>query len=227
MLGVNMKTVLAVTFAIVILSVGNSLASDLIESYLCSPYVDPYRNIAYWARATLSVDNYDLDTKDAELLKLKVHKNKNDFLGGPNKNLNDHFKKEFARLVQGKLPVAKEEDTEKVISEYRKATGKDNWDYSEFDAYEQSKRRALYGANPGAIYITISISRSEFPVLYEIKTNVSTDEDLRSYDRGDFVSQKNLGYSSPQYIEAELKRMITLQLTKVANAFKIMRSCNK
>ncbi|TSK05143.1 MAG: hypothetical protein FPO08_16695 [Geobacter sp.] len=224
-------TIHAIIFMLTLSMSASCFAFNAEEFYLCSKAGDEYRGILYWARAVVTINDYDSGSELSDSVKLKL-KSKASITdanyGEPNKNIKTHFINEFKRLVQGNLPYAKEETFDTLFAEYKKSAGVKNFtadDIEGFEAFEESRRKAIYGPNPGAIYTKISISRTDFPVLYEIKTNVSGRDNLWSTDRDDFVSQKNIGYSSPQYIEAELKKMITMHLTKVGNAFKLLRSC--
>jgi len=83
--------------------------------------------------------------------------------------------------------------------------------WEEFAATEEARRRALYGGRAGAIYCHIRVKRRKFPVLYEIRCSISAENDLRY---ASWREEKDIGFSSPEHIDGEIKTAITAMLKK-------------
>jgi hypothetical protein len=174
---------------------------------------DKYRSIKYWARVSISIVDYKYNSGDAEFLKLSFTDPYNKSSKFPAIPILNHFNNEFIRLIKGGLPII---DTDKGREERIKSflQKKKDFDFDEYTAYEEARRESIFGKNPGAIYCIIRISRREFPVLYEISTNIIANKDLSNY--GSLLSEKDIGFSTPEHIEGELKRVITEHLEKLS-----------
>ena len=194
------------------------------KDFFCWDSFDKYREIKYWAKAYISVSDYDYGSGDSKYLNLCSKDPNNNVSDITNKEIIDHFNKEFKRLFVQTLPF---HDTEKGQSErwldaHKEHGKKDNF-YDIFSASEEARRNALYGPNPGAVFCIIKISRRDFPVLYEIESSIVADESL--VNRGGW-EEKKLGYSTPDLIIAELKRSITQQLEELHKFLKEVNDCD-
>lgn len=212
---------------VLILSLATATTSfaSLDDVLYCGKYNDRYREIRYWARAVVSIDDYDSGSGDALALKLVDGRGS---LGMYEQNgeIVDHFQREFQRVIKGRLPLHDVNlGADMRLSEFmKKNTGSDAFEM--FQAYEEARMRSLYGKNPAAIYCNIAVSRTDFPVLYEIKTTIVASDDLINYGTSE-VKEESIGYSAPAYIKGELKRKITEHLEKIAEKMGKIRACNK
>ena len=189
-------------------------------------YADRFRKIEYWGKLSLYIDDYSFESGDVAFLKLAYPKDDQPFSPKiPSKALRLHFEKEVKRLFSKvDLPV---HDTFKghgerfddwLMKQY--SSGNRTINTGKFEALEEARRNALTGmSNPGAIYCNIKVKRRDFPILYEIRAYIY------SHCKGLFIAKKttmfeveskDLGYSTPEYIEGELKKAITEQLKEVS-----------
>lgn len=212
----------AFLFSIVLLT-GDAFAIDLEEmdksSYESDRY-DNYRKITYWGRALLVIRDYQYGSGDAEYLKLVVRdRTKKIEKYNPREDMKQHFMGEFKRLFveRFKAPfyddeIGYDERFKKFSSENKELNILDL--FEKWKAYEVARRRAQYGGHPGSIFCRIAIKRRNFPVLYEIECNMSAKEDLWDdpWDSG----KKDIGFSSPEYIDGELKNAITEMLKDIS-----------
>lgn len=218
-----MKRVIVSIILSLVLSFCSSLA--FAQAHYCWDAYDKYRQIRYWAVAHVSVDDFKYDSGDAKYLKLTYKDGDSSILDRTSQPIITHFRKEFDRLIKGKLPFH-DDDTgykARMSDFYKKRGSKENF-MEKWQASEEARRKALYGTNPGALYCLIKISRREFPVLYEIKSNIVASNDLANY-KGLEVS--DIGYSTPEHIEDELKRAITEQLESLKGKIDVIRKCPK
>lgn len=204
-------------------SSGILLAKD--EDPYCWELFDKYREIKYWAEAGVSVTDYHFGSKDSRYLNLTYEEDDRFPIGETSKSIVDHFNKEFVRLIKRNLPF---HDTVKGSYErfksFQKKHKNDPVLYEKFEAHEEARRRSLFGSNPGAVFCYIQVSRKKFPILYEIECSIIAREDL--INEGG-LEEKNLGFSTLEHIEGELKRAITQQLEKLSKTMKTIRRCSK
>ncbi len=186
----------------------------------CDDYYQEYRDIKYWADKRIDIRDQNYGSGDALSLKL-VSKGK--YSTKPSKEIVDHFNNEFNRLIKGDLPFhnAKDEAFHRSFN----AVGRGNMSLDEFYSRERARRRSLYGSNPAVLYCEIKIKNSKFPILYYIECQISTDEDLHPY--GCKMEMEDMGFSTPEYIEGELKTAITEQLEKLAGTMKKINECSQ
>lgn len=205
------------------LTATSSAFADVYDLLYCGEYSAQYREMEYWARVSISITDYEYGSGDAKALKLVTG---TDLKVKTNKEITDHFMKEYERLVKGRIPYHDvTAGTENRIAEFHRKNPNSGSDlYERFKAYDEARIRSLYGNKPAALYCNIRISRAEFPVLYEIETNVVASEDLINVNSGTLFHQ-NIGYSAPPYISGELKKKITEHLTKVNEKLKRIQSC--
>lgn len=190
----------------------------------CLEFFDEYREIKYWARAYVSVTDYHYGSKDARYLNLTYEGDDRFPKEKTSKSIVDHFNKEFVRLIKRNIPF---HDTQKGYYERFKNFAKKHKNdpyYEKFSAHEEARRRSLFGSNPGAVFCIIKVSRKKFPILYEIESSIIAREDL--INRGG-LEEDNLGFSTPEHIEGELKRAITQQLEKLSKTMETIRRCSK
>ena len=200
-------------------------SADMDSILYCNKYNDEYKQIQYFAKVSVSIDDYDITSGDSEYLKLKVEKNKIDHIGETDKKIKDHFFDEFQKLVKGNLPYYDvDAGREQRVTEFLQKNKFDTDTIDEFRAYEIARMKSLYGKNPAALYCNIRISRKEFPVLYVIKTNLIATDRLENYDIGG-LQQDSIGYSSPKYIVGEINKVITDHLSKISSLLKKIKSC--
>lgn len=194
------------------------------DDFLCMKFFDEFRAIKYWARTSISVDDYDYGSGDSEYLGLKIKKAENSDII---KELNDHYLAEFSKYVKEKLPY---HDTDAGVSERISKYVEKYKDNKSVDmgekimASEEARRRSLYGTNPGAMYCNIRISRRDFPILYEIESSIAANDNLRTHDD---VREKSINYSSSEHIIAELKRAITDHMQKLGIKMNTIRNCRR
>ena len=199
-----------------------------IDDIYASDYFDKYRQIQYWGAVVVSINDYNYGSEDTQFLKL-THRDANKKYPSytTSKSIVEHFNQEFNRLIKHNLPF---HDTREGIRERidefinkKKDAAVDNLD--EFDAQEEARRNALYGKHPGGVFCVISVSRTEFPILYEIETTIVANIEIRNSSTGE--REKNLGFSTPDHIEEELKRAITDHLEKLSQTMEKIRQAKK
>jgi len=202
---------------------GVLLAGD--EDFYCFEFFDKYREIKYWAKIHVSVFDYHYGSGDARYLNLTYEADDRFRKDKTSKSIVDHFNKEFVRLIKGNLPFHNtDEGRDGRFKNFRKKH-KNGPDWIEkFQAHEEARRRSLFGSNPGAVFCLIRVSRKRFPILYEIDCSIIAREDL--INRGG-LEEKNLGFSTPEHIEGELKDAITQQLEILSKTMKTIRRCSK
>ncbi|NPV03471.1 MAG: hypothetical protein HPY67_01900 [Syntrophaceae bacterium] len=200
--------------------------SVFAQDFYCFDSFDKYRQIRYWAVAHVSVNDYNYGSGDAKYLELTYKSNDSQSIEESTAQpIITHFRKEFDRLIKGKLPFHDNDvgRDKRFFDFFKKHGGKEDF-IEKWQAHEEARRRSLYGTNPGSVYCLIHISRREFPILYEMKCSIVANNDLSN--RGG-IEEKNLGYSSPEHIEGELKRAITEQLERLKEKMEVIRKCPK
>lgn len=211
-------------FIIIILVPSRVVFSSGYDDYLCMKHFDEYRSIKYWARASISLNDFDYGSGDSEYLGLNIKKQVgSDII----KELHDYYLEEFSKYVKEKLPyhdtdVGINERIGKYVDKYKDNKSADIGE--KIIASEEARRRSLYGTNPGAIYCNINISRRDFPILYEIESSIGANNNLRAYDD---VKEKSINYSSSEHIIAELKRAITDHMQKLGKKMNTIRNCRQ
>jgi hypothetical protein len=187
-----------------------------------------WRQITYWGRVVLSISDYEYGLGDSEYLKLIVKdKTKPYSSDRPRDDIEKHFLTEFKSLF-GDLPFNDlDKDRDKREEQFRRDNP--NLDYvrnrnvdiaqamEAFNAAELARRNALYGGRAGALYCHIRVKRRSFPVLYEIRCSISGEEDLRY---ASWRESKDIGFSTPEHIDKEIKQAITRMLEKKSNELK-------
>jgi hypothetical protein len=219
----TMKTVLLVMAVVLLLRDGFPQTPS--DDFYCYPTYNNFRELRYWARADMSVSDYHYGAGDSLSLQLTVKTSDRYLLEDTAKPLKDHFRQEFLRLLKYGLPFHDTDiDADKRHQEFFRKHSKEDDIGEKYLAYEQARRRSLYGPNPGAVYCRIRIKRTDFPILYEIDCKVVANEDLGAYS---LLEEKDLGFSSRDYIEGELKIAMTEQLTKLSETMRRIRACKR
>ena len=219
-----MKSLLSIILGILFLGVSNQNLSDKKNIYCYEPY-DKYRNIKYWGRTQIILKNFNHKSGDAETLGLTGEKI--NYVRYPSKQIHQHFKKEFERLIKNKLPYHNvDEGRSERASEYLKKNKFTRSTLDELDALEEARRNSLYGPNPGQLYCDIKINRTEFPVLYIIECSIQADTGFFKHQSSSLKKSK-LGFSTPEHIEKQIIRDITFLLEKITAKKKVMDSCKK
>jgi hypothetical protein len=205
---------------------GSALTKE-VNIYAFDTY-DKYRQIQYWGAVHVYIDDYNYGSGDTQFLKL-THRdpNKNHPSYITSKSITDHFNREFNRLIKNNLPfnATREGSSERLNEFIKKKKGVDVDNFDEFQAQEEARRNALYGKHPGGIFCVIRVSRTEFPILYEIETTIVANIEIRNSATGE--REKNLGFSTPDHIEEELKRAITDHLDKLSQRMEKIRQAKK
>jgi len=211
----------------------NIQAGTLQDSNIhCSDMYDEFRKIKYWGAAKIYLHDMHYENHDAEHLKLlAIDDNKRINYLTPKKSIVHHFNNEFNRTVKGTLPF---HDTTEGSSDRFSASVQDaiktkkdgKSSLQEFEAREEARRNALYGPHPGGVACDIRIQRHDFPVLYIIECYIDASKDLRLYSSS-LLKEKDLGFSTPEHVEDELKRAITSQLELLGKKLEMMRNCSK
>ena len=219
---VSKKWTIGFIAGILFLSIAvGTLSGQNFDPY-ASKYYDSYRQIRYWAFFALSISDYDYGSGDAKYLGLVGENSQRSPLGGPSTPLREHFGKEFSRVLKGDLPYFDTtEGQDQRFSELFLKYGKQSDFFNLVQAQESARRNALYGPKPAAVYCIILISRREFPVLYEIKISIVTNEVLSNYNG---LEEKGIGFSTPEYIAGELQQAITTHLSALAESLKKVRN---
>ncbi len=214
------RLIVFILVALVALLQGEAAAMSLdeaLDNIYCGESYNEYRKITYWGRAYIEVSDIAVGSEDAASLKLT---NDEGIFHKTSKVLVEHFKKEFTRLVKGKLPYFDtDEGYDKRMAEFLEKNGGTENIGEKLMAYEEARRTALYGTNPGGVDCFIKIKRRTFPVLYMINCSISPD---KSYA---LVNETDLSFSAAEYIEAELKRAISEQLAALGKKFNRIRAC--
>lgn len=198
-----------------------------VNVYVFDTY-DKYRQIQYWGAVHVSVNDYNYGSGDTQFLKLTYRDpNKKYPSYITSKSIIDHFNREFNRLIKNNLPfhATGEGSSERLKGFFNKKKEVDVNNLEEFEAQEEARRNALYGKHPGGIFCIIRVSRSEFPVLYEIETTIVANIEIRNSATG--VRENNLGFSTREHIEEELKRAITDHLDKLSQTMEKIRQTKK
>lgn len=216
--------IVAAIFVVWAISVCRTVAADdqFDRIIYGSDRFNNMREITYWGIARLDVYDYEYGTGDAAMLKLTV---KRGYSEEPSPTLKNHFLQEFKRLF-GALPFhdlneGRAERFTKFDRENR-PLGKDT--YEGFRAAEEARRKALYPGRAGAVDCTINVKRRNFPILYEARCGLSGDDD---FFQSRYDEAKDLGFSTPEHIEKELMRVVTMLLEKKKGEFDKVRKYSK
>jgi len=190
-------------------------------------YYDKYREVHYWGKVHLSIRDYHYRTGDAVALGLAT-KSKT-WLGFkdifPAQEIQEHFMKEFRRLF-GDLPFHDvDEGRRERFNKFFKQYGKEKNFAEMLEAEEIAYRRSRYEGRPGAIYCSIRVKRRTFPVLYETNCRISAREDLAGYASS--VEFTDIGFSSPDYIVGEIKRVLSNMLVKLSQKIDKIRKSGR
>lgn len=209
---------LIATLLVMFLSIGDAIAgrsdAEIDKLIYGNKHYDKYRNIRYWARASISINDYDYDSGDAAYFKL-TSKTNDDISEEVNSEIKEYFLIEFKKNVASGLPFHDENVGYKErFNKFLNDNSKDINFIEKWNAYEEARRMSSYGDNPAAIYCNIKIKRRDFPVLYEIETSVIANKDLRNY--GTDLKESSIGYSTPDFIYGELRRAISMQIHNLA-----------
>jgi hypothetical protein len=193
------------------------------DDFWCYDTFDSYRSIKYWATAHVSVSDYKYNSGDASALRLIKRGAGKTIAELPTDGIFTHFRNEFARLIKGNLPFHDAEEgrsdrVKRLLEKYRNAPVL----FDQIQAHEEAYRNSMFGSNPGGVFCLIKIARHDFPVLYESKCSLVANKDL--FNRGGLESS-NLGFSTPDLIESEIKRSITEQLEELGQQLRSIRSC--
>jgi hypothetical protein len=173
------------------------------------------------------MDLYDMELGSNDTNVLKLHDStdpKSYFL--PKKTIMDHYIKEFNRLLKGTMPFYNSDEgaSERFGEALRKSKTIDQA-LSEYNSQEESRRKALYGDGPGLLKCRIRVKRHQFPVLFEIKIHISADKYLR-HNQPSLLTVEDVGYGTPENIEAEIKKAITAQLQLLSENSGYVRNCS-
>lgn len=212
-------------FVVVVLNfflfLGTGFAQD--QEFYCYERFDKYRQIKYWAKVHVSINDYNYNSGDSSYLDLTYKVPDTRSREETNKIIVAHLNKEFERIIKGNLPFHNtDEGRDEWISELVNKYVKNNNFFDILRAQEEARRNSLYGPNPGALYCLIRIERHDFPVLYEMECSIIANKDLINRNG---LEEKKLGYSSPELIVGELNNSITMQLEKLNTTLKRIRNC--
>ncbi|WP_281761333.1 hypothetical protein [Pseudodesulfovibrio nedwellii] len=197
----------------------SSIASDYNQ--YCSKYYNKYRDIRYWAKVNISVSDFYYNSGAIKSLKLGSKSSVGVYHVAD--NLKKYYFHEFERLIKKDLPY---HDTTKGYNKrfnkiYSKYKNDKNF-FDKLDAYEIAWRESKFGTNPAALYCSIKISRTEFPILLLIQTNIVTNDTLTNYWT---EAEEDLEYSDPEFVNDTIKKILTKQLTSWQRKLKQMNSC--
>lgn len=196
---------------------------------------DDERQISYWGIVSLSLSDYNNGLGDAEFLKLVV-RDKTKFITSdiPRDDIKKYFLTEFRRLFGDLTFHDLEEGRDNRLQQFLrdnpqldfiKNPNLDIGDFHDaFKAAELARRKALYGGHAGALYCRVGVKRRTFPVLYEIKCTISGEEDLRY---ASWTEEKDIGFSTPEHIDKEIKQAITRMLEKKSSELKKIKKYRK
>jgi hypothetical protein len=212
--------VLAVLISIVIVSHAAHSAdqNEFDRRWYTSDLYDKFREVTYWGKAHLGISDYDYRSGDAEALKLTVKKDK--YISAPRSDLLVHFVTEFTRIFND-LPFRDvDAGSDERFQKFLRENPSEHDGVEKFFAAEEARRKALYGGRAGAVYCNIQIKRRLFPVLYEIGCSMNADDQLR-YSQAQ--EKKTIGYSTPEFIDKEIKNAVIDLLKKLKLEFDKMR----
>lgn len=171
------------------------------------------QKINYWAGIYFSIGSYEYKARDAKDL---------GFEDGSGKTLavKNSMMSSFKKHLQKGIPFldVAEEFRAQQSKYFREKTAKSKSDnlwpiMEESRAYMEANLRAKHGIGAGVLACHIRIKRSEFPVLYEIKISYGIGERLEI----NRTLTSDIGYSTPEGIEAEIKRAIDDLMQEVAS----------
>lgn len=194
-------------------------------NYYCFDSYDEYREMRYWAKASLTIYDYQSKSGDVVFLNLIDPKNSKSLMYAPNEKLQKHFNNAFASYVKGKLPFHNtDEGRDERFAELYKKYGKDDDFFDMLQAYEEARRESEYGSNPASLYCSIKVKRRDLPVLFEIKCNITTNMNLTNYNG---LKEVDIGYSTAEHIEGTIKRMLTEHLKSLGDRLSSINSCKQ
>jgi hypothetical protein len=184
---------------------------------ICSSQIESgEKKVEYWAGVLLQIEAFEYGSSDLEYLALQENSERfnsikkhllqsfNTYVRKNYKHTDiyDYYHSRCSEIRESKIKQALL-NKENAIPSYMKIT-------DEVSAMVAADIRSKYGIKPGVLLCGIRIKRKDFPVLYEIKLSFTNDEDL-GFKTGigwaDKISE-NLGYSTPEGIEGELKLAI-------------------
>lgn len=230
-------------FAVCIISLNLSSAHSSDDCMFYSgPLYDKYKDMQYWGRVQLDIEDFDNDRKDIDnryqfvqtlkLITLNRDKKNVFFLTSTDFNsspvLQKHLLSEFKRLLQGKLPY---HDWDAGFDErYKKAQAgvkeRSNDFMDKFMIDEEARRNALYGTNPGGLFCSVRVQRDDTPVLFFVRCKIVANNDL-SYIYEDSLQEEDIGFSSPTFIEKQLVTVLTEQMERLSGKFMKVKNCPK
>lgn len=194
------------------------------DSFYCHGMFDSYRQIDYWAKKYISVLYYEHNSGDSAYLGL-THSVPGGITDEVDRRIVDHFELEISRLIKGNLPFHDTETgwNDRLSEAMNKHKGHENV-FDIFLAEEEARRNSLYGPNPGAIFCLVRIARRDFPVLYEMECSIVANKRLLNRNG---LTEKQLGYSTPEYVSGEIRNSLTRQLGSLKRTLKSVRTCGR
>ncbi len=204
-------------------------ATDLQKVLFCEEPYNKFREIRYWGAIRIELYDLDLGSNDTNALNLHDSKAFDKSYWIPKKTIMDHFESEFNRLIKRNIPYydADQGGSKRlgdVLARSKEQNKSVEQAMSEFSLQERLRRQKLYGDNPGVLYCRIRVKRHEFPVLFEIKSSISGDKEMK-HDEPSLLKVEDVGYSTPANIEAEIEKAITAQLEILSENFWLVRNC--
>lgn len=232
-----MKKIILIVFVVLLFN-----ESAFAENFYCpnldplkdwSKIYDPLRKADYWGKIYFFISDYN-DEHNGDVVRLGlISGNKGIFDYTPSSELWVHFEEEFKRIVKKELPYhdveVGENERFKAFSEnYIKNGNAIPRDFdkftAEFQATEESRRKALYGSFPIQLICKVAVSKEEVFVLYVMECGIALGA---HYGRNNILGYKKLGYSTPEFINKELKNTTTKILEKLGKDLNEVRNCSQ
>lgn len=210
-----MRTAVAILLAAVVASshASSGVASGERDKFdrfrYGSQIYDDYRKLTYWAIVRLSIGDYHYRSGDAEYLNLLSKEKTVSGQQRPREDIQEHFMREFKRLFSDLSYHDVESGREERFAKFFREHGNDRDFANKWSAYEEARRTALYGGRGGAIYCDVKVKRRDFPVLYELRCDISAEKNLK-YTR--WNESRDIGFGSPGRIGGAIKAALTRML---------------
>lgn len=210
------------TLFFLIVSINFAFCEEYERQY-CHFGYDKYRAIRYWGRKSLEIRDFTNSTGDAKFLGLCDYPPYKSYEPKPDKDLLDHFNKEFERLIKGDLPfhdttIGAQDRIKKIVDKH----GPCRELLDLIQSNEAEWREENYGPDPGGFFCTIKIERRESPVLVLMECRIVANRLIKpSHD----IEINYLGYSTPERIKEDLKTAITENFQKLHDILKRINGC--
>ncbi len=205
-------------------------ATKLQHTLFCQKPYNKFREIKYWGAIRIELYDFNLGSNDTNVLNLHdINHNFNGAYWIPKREMRDWFRSEVNKTLIGNIPFhdADQGASERLGEILKQCKGDHKSIYDAMNEYrleERFRRQKLYGDNPGVIYCRIRVKRNEFPVLFDIKLSIGADNDMKN-DEPSLLTVEDMGYSTPENIETEIKKSITAKLKTLSENFWFVRNC--